>query len=188
LGTQIEMTVEHPDNTENTVRLVPRWRPPEGQGAIGIASETVNYRNISESQPVWKAIPTGITSVWDTLILYKNGIIGMIIGTVPFVPSGPVGIVQVAGEVAHSGVSPVLELAAFISIAVGITQLIPFPALDGGRLLFIVIEWVRRGKRISPKVENLVHSIGFIVLLALMVLITYQDLVRWISGGSLLNG
>jgi regulator of sigma E protease len=188
LGTQMAITVKQPDNTEKTVKVVPRWKPPQGQGAIGIASQDVNYKTTSESLPFWKAIPTGVASVWDTLILYKNGIIEMIIGTVPFVPTGPVGIVQVAGEVAHSGVSPVLELAAFISIAVGITQIIPFPALDGGRLLFIGIEWVRRGKRISPKVENMVHSIGFIILLALMILITYQDLARWIGGGSLLNG
>lgn len=188
LGKKIAITLENVDGTRETVSLTPRWRPPEGQGAMGTASETVDYTIIKESLPLWKAIPTGITSIWETLILYKNGIIGMIIGTVPFVPAGPVGIVQVAGEVAHNGVSPVLELAAFISIAVGITQLIPFPALDGGRLLFIFVEWLRRGKRVSPKVENLIHSVGFIVLLALMLLITYQDIVRWISGGSLLNG
>jgi regulator of sigma E protease len=107
---------------------------------------------------------------------------------VPFTPSGPVGIVQVTGEVARSGVSPVLELAAVISIAVGVTQLIPFPALDGGRLFFIFVEWLRRGKRVSPKVEMLIHNVGFMVLLALMVLITWQDIARWISGGSLLGG
>jgi regulator of sigma E protease len=111
----------------------------------------------------------------------------MINGTVPFVPTGPVGIVQVAGEVAHTGVSPLLELAAFISIAIGITQLIPFPALDGARMAFIVVEWARRGKRVSPKVETIVHSIGFFILLGLMVLVTYQDLFRWITGGSLLK-
>jgi regulator of sigma E protease len=96
--------------------------------------------------------------------------------------------VQIAGEVAHSGVSPVLELTAFISIAIAITQLIPFPALDGSRLLFIVIEWIRRGKRISPRVEGIVHSIGFFILIAFMILITYQDIVRWVTGGSLLGG
>jgi len=188
LGANVAITVQHADAATQTVKLVPRWRPPAGQGAIGIAQQTEDYTVVSESLPFWRAIPKGFSSVWETLILYKNGIIGMIIGTVPFVPAGPVGIVQVTGEAARSGVSPVLELAAFISIAVGITQIIPFPALDGGRLIFIVIEWARRGKRVSPKVENFIHSIGFIVLLALMVLITYQDIARWISGGSLLGG
>jgi regulator of sigma E protease len=188
LGKKTDFVLQRADGTQQTVSLVPRWKPPKGDGAVGIATETVNYSVVSETQPFWEAIPTGFRSVWEALVLYKNGLIQMVTGTVPFTPSGPVGIVQVTSEVAQGGVSPVLELAAFISIAVGITQLIPFPALDGGRLFFIFIEWIRRGKRISPKVEGLIHSVGFIFLLVLMVLITYQDIARWISGGSLLGG
>ncbi len=94
---------------------------------------------------------------------------------------------QITGEVAQSGISPLLELTAFISIAIAITQLIPFPALDGGRILFVLLEWIRRGKRVSAKTEGIVHSIGFMILLGLIVLITYQDIIRWISGGSLLD-
>ena len=123
----------------------------------------------------------------EALTLYKNGIIGLIIGTIPFTPAGPVGIIQITGEVAHSGISPVLELTAFISIALAITQLIPFPALDGGRMIFVIIEWIRRGKRVSARTEGIVHSIGFMILLGLLVLITYQDIIRWIGGGSLLD-
>jgi regulator of sigma E protease len=186
LGGEITISVVHADASTETVTLVPRWRPPEGQGAIGTLSRTESAVVVSESLPFWRAIPTGARECIETLVLYKNGIIGMIIGTVPFVPAGPVGIVQVTGEVAHSGVSPVLELAAFISIAIAITQLIPFPALDGGRIIFVIIEWIRRGKRVSPRIEGIVHSVGFIVLLALLVLITYQDIFRWVSGGSLI--
>jgi regulator of sigma E protease len=54
-------------------------------------------------------------------------------------------------------------------------------------MLFVVFEWLRRGKRVSPRVENLFHSIGFMILLAFMILITYQDIVRWVTGGSLLG-
>jgi regulator of sigma E protease len=187
LGRKVTFTVQHPDMTTEDVTLVPRWRPPEGESTTGTISATINPAVVSESLPPWEAVPVGVKACWETLILYKNGIVGMIVGTVPFVPAGPVGIVQVTGEVAHTGISPLLELAAFISIAIAITQIIPFPALDGGRILFIVIEWLRRGKRVSPKVEGVVHSIGFIILLAFMVLITYQDLVRWITGGSMLE-
>ena len=186
LGTDTAVTVIHADVVTETVRLVPRWKPPPDEGAIGIQYGVVDAAVISESLPFWRAIPAGVRECWDTLVLYKNGIIGMIIGTVPFVPAGPVGIVQVTGEVAHSGISPVLELAAFISIAIAITQIIPFPALDGGRIIFVLLEWVRRGKRVSPRIEGIVHSIGFIFLLALLVLITYQDIFRWATGGSLI--
>ncbi len=187
LGKEISLSVEHADASTETVELTPRWRPPEGEGAIGILYRTENAVIVSESYPPWEAIPIGARSCIEALVLYKNGIAGIILGTIPFTPAGPVGIVQITGEVAQSGISPLLELTAFISIAIAITQLIPFPALDGGRILFVLLEWIRRGKRVSPKTEGIVHSIGFMILLGLIVLITYQDIIRWISGGSLLD-
>jgi regulator of sigma E protease len=186
LGKEIDISVEHADATSETVSLTPRWRPPEGEGAVGILYRTVDAVIISESYPPWEAIPLGVRSCIEALVLYKNGIIGLIIGTIPFTAAGPVGVVQLTGEVAQSGISPVLELMAFISIALAVTQMIPFPALDGGRILFILLELVRRGKRVSAKVEGIVHSIGFVILLGLLVLITYQDIIRWISGESLI--
>jgi len=187
LGKEISISVEHADASTETVELTPRWRPPEGEGAIGILYRTENAVIVSESYPPWEAVPIGARSCIEALVLYKNGIAGMILGTIPFTPAGPVGIVQITGEVAQSGISPLLELTAFISIAIAITQLIPFPALDGGRILFVLLEWIRRGKRVSAKTEGIVHSIGFMILLGLIVLITYQDIIRWISGGSLLD-
>ena len=185
LGDKIAILLQHADGTESTVEAVPRWRPPAGEGSLGVLMSTQDPVSYTESLPFWKAIPTGAVDLWQTMVLYKNGIYGMIIGTVPFTPTGPVGIVQVTGEAVSAGISPLLELAAFISIAIAITQIIPFPALDGGRIFFIFIEWVRGGKRVSPRVEGIIHSIGFIILLGLLVLITYQDIARWISGKSL---
>lgn len=187
LGKEMTLSLEHADATIETVSLTPRWQPPEGEGSMGVIDiQTEDAVIISESYPPWEAIPIGARSCIEALVLYKNGIFGMILGTIPFTPAGPVGIVQIAGAAAQSGVSPVLELTAFISIAIAITQLIPFPALDGGRMLFVLLEWIRRGKRVSPRTEGIVHSIGFMVLLALLVLITYQDIFRWISGESLI--
>jgi regulator of sigma E protease len=186
MGGKVTLSVIHSDGTAAQIKVLARWKPPAGQSNTGSVSATVNATIVRESLPFWRAIPTGAKTCIETLVLYNNGIVGMINGTVPFVPAGPVGIVQVAGEVAHTGISPLLELAAFISIAIGITQIIPFPGLDGARIAFIVVEWVRRGKRVSPRIEGIVHSVGFFILLGLMVLITYQDLVRWITGGSLI--
>lgn len=185
MGTKITLSVIHADGTAADIKVLARWKPPAGQSNTGSVSRMVDPVIKSESLPFWEAIPTGSTECVNSLFLYWNGIVGMFNGTVPFVPTGPVGIVQVAGEVAHTGISPLLELTAFISVAIAITQIIPFPALDGARIAFIVVEWSRRGKRVSPRVENIVHSVGFFILLALMLLITYQDLVRWITGGSL---
>ena len=122
----------------------------------------------------------------EAFILFKNGVISMIIGTTPVTVAGPVGIVQATGEIAKTGTSPLLELTAFLSIAIAVTQLLPIPALDGGRIAFVLLEWIRRGKRISAKIEGLVHLTGFIMLIGLLVVITYQDIVRIISGESLI--
>lgn len=187
LGSKIDIELLRADGTIAVVTAIPRWRPPEGAGSLGVLTNTTNLVVARESLPFWEAIPTGVVNLWDSLLLYKNGIIGMVIGTVPFTPAGPIGIVQATAETASYGISPLLELAAFISIAIGITQLLPFPALDGGRILFVFIQWVRRGRRVSPKVEGFIHSIGFIVLLGLLVLITWQDILRWVRGESLLG-
>ena len=65
--------------------------------------------------------------------------------------------------------------------------MLPFPALDGGRFAFVVIEWVRRGKRISPQKEGLVHLVGFVVLIGLIVVVTYFDIIKIMNGESFLR-
>ena len=128
----------------------------------------------------------GVGSCVETFILFKNGIISMIIGAVPASVTGPVGIAQLTGEVAKAGFSPLLEFAAFLSINLAIINIFPLPALDGGRIFFVLLEWVRRGKRISPKREGLVHLIGFALIMLFFLAVTYQDIARIISGQSLI--
>ncbi len=91
--------------------------------------------------------------------------------------AGPVGIFNIVGETAKAGFINLLYLIAYLCINVGFINFIPLPAFDGGRLLFLVIEKIK-GSRISPKVENMVHSVGFILLMILMVFITYHDIIR----------
>lgn len=172
--------------TTREIRLVPRWRQPAGQGAIGVMVRLTAPKPSRESFPVWRAVPLGFNECIDTFVLFKNGIIGMLIGTEPAVVTGPVGIAQITGEIAKAGLSPLLEFAAFLSINLGIINILPLPALDGGRIAFVLIEWVRRGKRIAPKTEGLVHLIGFVMLITLALAVTYQDIIRIVSGESLL--
>jgi regulator of sigma E protease len=185
LGKEISISFKHGDViTEGQV--VPRWRPPAGQGATGIQIKLENPVIVTQSEPIWRAVPLGIKQFAETVILYKNGIISTVIGATPFTATGPVGIVEATGEVARAGISPLLEFAAVISLVLGIGNLFPLPAIDGGRIVFVLIEWVRRGKRISPQVEATVHTIGFVLLLLVMVAITYQDIIRIIQGDSLI--
>ena len=184
LGKESTMVISHSDSVTEEVQLTPRWRPPEGQGAIGILVKTANPTIVSQREPFWRAIPLGVNKCIETFVLFKNGILSLFIGTATFQVGGPVAIAQMTGEVARAGISPLLEFAAFLSINLAIINIFPLPALDGGRIVFVLLEWIRRGKRISPKIEGLIHGIGFVLLIAAMLAVTYQDIIRIVSGGS----
>ncbi|MFC1994921.1 RIP metalloprotease [Chloroflexota bacterium] len=186
LGNEVAILVEHDDTTRENVQLIPRWRHPEDEGATGIVIQTLNPTVIRQSYPFWQAIPMGVGECIETFVLFKNVIISMVIGTAPVILTGPVGIAQITGEVARAGLSPLLEFAAFFSINLAIINIFPLPALDGGRIVFVLLEWVRRGKRVPPKVEGMIHLIGFFMLIAAALAITYQDILRIISGESLI--
>jgi len=162
LGSEVNILLEKTDFSSKEVNVKPRWNPPKGQGAIGIVITGVDSTIVRESYPFWKAIPSSITHCWEILILFRNEIVTWFLGATPQL-AGPIGIAELTGEVAKAGFSALLEFTALISINLAIINLFPFPGLDGGRLVFVSLEWVRRGKRIPPQKEGLVHLIGFIV-------------------------
>jgi len=184
LGKKITIAMTRGGSTTEEVQLIPRWKPPEGQGATGILVATVNPTIVSQREPFWRAIPLGVMECIETFVLFKNGILSLFIGTETLQVGGPVAIAQITGEAAKAGISPLLEFAAFLSINLAIINIFPLPALDGGRIVFVLLEWVRRGKRISPKTEGLIHGIGFALLMAAILAITYQDIIRIVSGES----
>ena len=91
--------------------------------------------------------------------------------------SGPVGMYSVVGTVASMGFANLIYLTAYLSINLGVLNILPFPAFDGGRVLFVLIEAITR-KKVDPKIEGYFHSIGFILIMLLMVYITFQDVLR----------
>jgi regulator of sigma E protease len=186
LGKEVNLAVRHSDSTVEEVRLIPRWKPPPGEGAMGVALSMPEAVIVRQSYPFWEAIPMGVSECIETFIIFKNEILKWFIGAVPVQLTGPVGIAQLTGEVARAGFSPLLQFAGFISINLALVNILPLPALDGGRIVFVLLGWVRRGKRISPRTEGLVHAIGFALLIAAMIAITYQDIIRIIAGESLI--
>ena len=175
-----------------TTTITPR-RPeetPNGQGSTGI---TVSAQSIVVREPVWRAVPDGIRQTGQGIADIYSGLVRLVRGQQPGGVSnltGPVGIAQVVGEVVQQATIPVwvvvFNLTAFISINLGILNLLPIPALDGGRLLFVLIEWVRRGKRVPPEREGMVHLIGMAVLLTIFVLVAFLDIQRILDGRSIL--
>ena len=92
--------------------------------------------------------------------------------------SGPVGMYEVVDQSIGYGISYMLYLVAFLSINVGFINILPFPAFDGGRVLFLIIEKIK-GSPVNSKVENICHMIGFFLLILLMIYITIQDIFRF---------
>jgi regulator of sigma E protease len=135
------------------------------------------------SFPVHKAVYYGFTvaakyTVMIVVALYeivRNLIFGQPIG---MDLSGPVGIAVMTGQVARLGLVYLLQFTAVLSINLAVINVLPLPALDGGRILFLLIEAIRR-KPINERIETIVHNSGFILLMGLIVLITYQDLLRF---------
>jgi regulator of sigma E protease len=187
LGEEIALLVQHSDATQEQIEVVPRRNPPEGEGAVGIAIKTINATTISQSYPFWRAIPLGFGRLIEYMVMYKDGLASIFTGEATASFFGPVGIAQLTGEVAEAGgIRSLLEVSALISLLLGIFNLLPLPAIDGGRIVFVFLEWIRRGKRVPPRTEALVHLVGFALLMVFAVAITYQDIVRLISGESLL--
>ncbi|MCH7800367.1 MAG: site-2 protease family protein, partial [Chloroflexi bacterium] len=121
------------------------------QGAVGVIIGTSNVRIVKESFPIWEAVPMAFDRMWNVLVITKNGFQRWIAGGPDPGLTGPIGIARVTGLVAEAGIAPIFELIALISISLGVMNILPIPALDGGRLMFVLIEWARHGKRISPE-------------------------------------
>ena len=174
---------------EVTVVLTPRANPPKGEGAMGVGIESTWIRTEVVKYSLWKALPRGGERTWDTLSDIYRGVVRMVRGLfeaeeeTPVALTGPVGIGLIVGEVARSGEENVtvrlMLLTAILSVNLGLINLLPFPALDGGRLLFVLVEWLRGGKRLDPRKEGFVHLIGIAVILCLFVVVSYLDFTRW---------
>ena len=91
--------------------------------------------------------------------------------------SGPVGIYTIVDSQAKVGIEALLYLMAYLSINVGVINLLPFPAFDGGRILFLILEKIFK-KPVSGKVENIIHTIGFMLIIALLIYVTINDIIR----------
>ncbi|HWO94275.1 MAG TPA: M50 family metallopeptidase, partial [Dehalococcoidia bacterium] len=190
LGEQLDLKVKR--GTEFVqLDAKARWVPPDGQGPLGIRIASQYPFTETESYPVWEAVPKGFQATWETVILARNQIIALIKGggesEGPAV-SGPVGIAQATGEVVEeAGWEPLLEFAALLSLNLGVVNILPLPMLDGGRIAFVVLEILRGGKRISPQKEGLVHFIGFVLMISFVVIVSYFDVLRLISGDNILE-
>lgn len=158
-----------------------RENPPEGQGSLGVEiAPAVAATHYPIWQMLYKGPIVGIKEAFNWIII-MIGMLGsifmqMVSGVTPQI-GGPVAIFHISGEAAKIGLIPVLRLAGILSINLAVLNILPIPALDGGRLAFILLEGIT-GKKIGPKFEYWVHTVGFILLLTILVLVSISDVNR----------
>ncbi|MBP9822154.1 MAG: site-2 protease family protein [Candidatus Pacebacteria bacterium] len=159
--------------------MTPRIDAPEGQGAIGVSlalTGTVSYpwyesiwRGISDAAFLTMATIQGYYSLLKTLFIH-----GKLMAEV----SGPIGIASLTGQAARVGFNYLLQFVAMISINLAVLNIIPFPALDGGRVVLLIIEKLK-GSPVPKRVESLINVVGFYLLVILMIYITYKDIAKF---------
>ncbi|PMQ01867.1 MAG: RIP metalloprotease RseP [Dictyoglomus sp. NZ13-RE01] len=153
-------------------KVTPEWDEERKGGFIGIAFD---YE--IKKYPLFLAIKEGFNAFVTVIALIFTVIIMLFKGAQGITVTGPIGIAKLTGEAASSGYQTLLNFIGLFSVQLGIFNLIPFPALDGGRILFVIIEKIR-GRPIETKKEEIVHWIGLLILLFLMLLVTFFDIKR----------
>ena len=165
-----------------TREVTPRVNPPEAQGPIGIRLGHARIDRVAH--PVPEALLLGAEQTYQTVRLTFVVPSMVLRGLIPAEmarPVGPVGIIQITSQATSATIDSgwlfhALSVAAFISTALAVFNILPIPALDGGRLLFVIIEALR-GQRVEPRRESAIHGMGIAVLLSLIVVVTYLDVV-----------
>lgn len=186
LGQPIDLTIVR-DNKTLQLAVTPRLDPPAGQGALGIVlSQTVEIK----SYP-WYQAPVEATKLAFNLVQLNLKFLGDLVGGLAKGQvrgadqiAGPVGVAYVTYKNFQNDPGQIPLLIALFSLGIGIVNALPIPALDGGRLAFVLLSAVFR-RDFYPKLESYIHQVGFILLLLLFVLITYNDLSRLITTTSL---
>ena len=173
---KIDLKVKHKDNTYDTVTVKPKAVYTKNHKLKGYTygfeiTGTHKHSLLSSIKYAFTKFLSTVEQMFFTVWYLITGKLSIKL------LAGPVGIFSIVGSAAKTGFISVLSLLALISINVGFINLLPIPAFDGGHILFLIIEKIK-GSKVNPKVENTIHTIFFILLMALMLYITFNDILR----------
>ncbi|MDD3115717.1 MAG: RIP metalloprotease RseP [Anaerovibrio sp.] len=152
--------------------LIPEEEPNTKRAVIGITSSVDMY-----SPGLGEAASLAVQKVVFVLTAMAEALVQVVQGAGAAELSGPVGVAQMAGEVAQQGILPLLNFAAFLSLNLGLINLLPVPALDGGHFVMLVLEGLR-GKPLGPKAMYYIQAAGVILLVSLMIFTTFNDIMK----------
>ncbi|KKQ61456.1 MAG: Membrane-associated zinc metalloprotease [Parcubacteria group bacterium GW2011_GWE2_38_18] len=165
------------NNEELNFKIQPEIREETGKGGVGVVlveSGTVRYPWYAA---IWQGIKQTVLLTWAILVafyeLFRNLFMGQSVGADV---AGPIGIAKLTGQVARLGVMHLIQFTALLSINLAIINFLPIPALDGGRILFLIIEKIK-GKPVKKELEAIIHNVFFLLLMALILVITFKDVL-----------
>jgi regulator of sigma E protease len=167
---------------EKIFKIKPENQKETGRAGIGVAIVTTGIVKYPWHIAIWEGIKTTAYLVEAVVIAFYDLFKGIILGRGVTVDiGGPIKIAQITGDAARQGWIYVLQLTALLSINLAVINFLPIPALDGGRVLFIIIEKIKR-QPVRKELEATMHYVGFILLLILMALVIFRDAFKWWSG------
>lgn len=173
-GEIIEFEVEHKNGKREVVPVKPIYTEKDNQSGYSYGFSLDN----TKEKGFLKSIQYAFVQTKNLVVQMSKILYYLLTGELSLNNlSGPIGIFNIVGSAASTGILSVIYLIAYLCINVGIINLIPIPAFDGGRILFLIIEKIK-GSKVDPKIENMIHSIGFMLLMALMIYVTYNDILR----------
>lgn len=165
------------------VSVVPRKHPPAHQGAMGIVLGDVTVVHYGPGQ----ALRMSFQQIGLMVSSVPSVVGGLLTGPGRSQVAGPIGIAHLTTNVVQSqpkqGWGSLFAFLALLSANLGVLNLLPIPALDGGRIFFVLLSWLR-GRNLNPQVEGLIHMVGMAMLLMLILVVSYNDIAHWISGAA----
>ncbi|HET7036716.1 MAG TPA: RIP metalloprotease RseP [Thermomicrobiaceae bacterium] len=182
-GESIPLRLERDGQAREVQVQVPQASSSDAQPTIGIG---LSQHVITQPVAWWKVVPRGVAETFNSLHLMVTGVVSLVQGQATLSGvAGPIGMGQLTSEMLKLSPEPawvtLFNISALLSLNLALLNLIPFPALDGGRLFFLLIELIR-GKRVPPEKEGMVHFVGLVVLLTFMLVVAYHDIDRIVSG------
>jgi len=177
-----EISVEIFRETEDqkiTLATSVREEAPSGQGLLGVELVRTAFTKYGFFESIWLAIQATFSLILAILLFLGDLIAKLFTSeTVSAQVTGPVGIAVMTGQMAKLGLAYILQFTALLSVNLGVINLLPFPALDGGRIFFLLIEKIK-GKPLNRKIEGMANAVGFFLLIGLMIFITFKDIANF---------
>ena len=181
-GGLIQLAIRHDVSSDVPAKIIEiqsRANPPAGEGPLGVALQDIGILRSPWYLAPWRGLESVWLSIQRTIEAFASVFQSIAANrAVPDGISGPLGLYVLTGEVQRLGVSYFLQFVALLSVNLAILNAVPFPALDGGRVLFLIIEKIR-GRPVLISYEQAAHAIGFVLLLILILIISYRDLHRF---------